>query len=109
VAIWAEAIKLGINGKEKLGANQWEDFLKQCINTQALRAVAAGINAYFKLSKDARLRSKDHICYLALEEFTQEALCRRRSSRGNNNDQPEQEVHGKRLSDVVLSSLNDDC
>jgi hypothetical protein len=109
VAIWAEAIKLGIKGKEKLGADQWEDFLKQCINTHALRAVAPRINAYFKLSTDARLRSKDHNCYLALEEFTQEALRRRRSSRGDNNDQSEQEVHGKRLSDVVLSSLNDDC
>jgi hypothetical protein len=82
VAIWAEAIKLGIKGKEGLGADQWE----QCINTQALRAVAPRINAYLKLSKDARLRSKDHNRYLALEEFTQEALRGRRSSRGDNND-----------------------
>jgi hypothetical protein len=109
-AIWGEAVKRGITGKQGVGEPQWDAFLKACIKAQPLRAVAGSRlnDAFWNLSRNARLLSTDMHIYLALEEFTQEVLRRRRGKSDQNNNHDDGE-NGKHLSDVVLSSLNDDC
>jgi hypothetical protein len=110
-AIWGEAVKMGITTKQGVGDAQWDAFLKASLKTRPLRAVAPRLNdAFWNLSKNARLLSPEMRYYFALEEFTQEVLRRRRgkSVQSNDHDHDDQD-NGKHLSGVVLSSLNDDC